>query len=423
MVAMTDGYDVEPLAAEWDRRAFGRVSARAVRWAIEGVNSRRTDDRVARRASQLFAAMERDQRVLDMFAFDGVTAFSIVRSRVEHLVIRMLPRLSYLMARARRLLRRVPGAVVIGAPPVQLPQIAMLAVARDAGIPTVLYQHGGGYGVLDLPMVERHDLGLPAYFMTYGAGVAEYLETRPATRRQGTRRRARVLPVGSLALRRVNRGRRTAPRRPSAARTVVYVVTNFAGDVRYFDYRTYPDLEYWRLQREVVRRCAARPDVRLIVKLHPGERMPHPMTDFVRDERFDNCRVLAETPFSALLDEADLFVIDYPSSTSLLQALTTDRRILAFADAEFTRPDPRALDLLRRRALVATSRDEFLRQLDAALDDRDWSVPEPRNDDFLEAYGTGVDDAADRAVAALLDMHARRGSPLADLKAREVTTV
>ena len=418
LIALTDGYDVGLLSAEWERRNLARMSARALRWTLEGADRHRADTRVTGTMRLLFAALERDDRARDIFALeDHVNVFPIVRSRLEHLVVRMLPRLAYLMRRARRLFDRVPGAMVVGVPAVQLPQLAVLAASREARIPTALYQHGGGYGILDLPMVERHDLGLPGYFLAYGDGVSEFLD------RPGRRRRARVLPVGSIALRRLMRAQAAPPRPSPPTRTVVYVVTNFVGDSGYFDYRTYPDLGYWRLQREVVRRCAARGNIRLIVKLHPGERLEHPMADFIRDQRFDNCRVLMETPFAALLDEADFFVIDYPSSTSLLQALTTDRRVLAFADAQFTRPDARALELLRRRALVATSREEFLRQLDAALDDADWSVPQPRNDEFLSAYGTGVDAAADRAVAALLDIHARRGSPLADLKAREVTTV
>lgn len=426
LIPINEGYDVGPLTREWHRRGLPRVPFRVLLWTLEGPMVPALDAGVVGVGQRMLDGMATDARVRDLFTFKDVNVFPVVRSRVDHLLLRVLPRVAALAERARALLRRVPGPLVVGTPAVGLPQLAVLVAARSRGTPIAFYQHGGGYGLLRLPMVERHDLALADYFLSYGHGVKQFYDAaHPAAPSAAPRRRARVLPVGSAALddlrrRQASRTRRTA----GTARTVVYVTTNFARDIRYFDYRTYPDLAYWRLQREVVLRCSRRPTIRLLVKLHPSERLSHPMRDLVRDCGLVNCRVLIETPFAALLDDADLFVIDYPSSTSLLQALTTDRPIVALADAEFTRPDPRALELLRRRARVATSRDEFLRHLDVALDDRDWSVQEPRNDDFLEAYGTGVDgDAADRAVSALLDLHARRGSPLADLKAREVTTV
>jgi len=426
LIPISEGYDLGPVIREWHHRNLALIPFRPLRWRMDAP-VRGGDPRATRLGQRLLDHIERDERFVKLFDFGGVKAFGVMRPRLEHLFLRVLPEFAMLVQRARMLLRKIPEGVVVGTPAMALPQLAVLVAARSLGMPTALYQHGGGYGVLKSPMVEHHELALADYFLCYGPKVAEFFRSEPPPApRSPARPRAAVLPVGSAALDELRKRPRPSGSRTQSAsgtRTVVYVVTNFSGDTGYFDYRTYPDLAYWRLQKEVVLRCARRRDIRLLIKLHPNDGLSHPMIDLVRDRSLTNCQVLVETPFTDLLDMADLFIIDYPSSTSLLQALTTGRKILALADQEYTRPDARAVELLRRRLFLATSRDEFLRGIDATLEEPDWTLPQPINNGALHAYGTGPEgNSAGRAIAALLEIHASRGSHLADLHFHEVTT-
>ena len=426
LIPISEGYDLGPTIREWRRRRLALVPYRAVRWKLrDAPKAART--RLTHVGQSILDQIQRDQQLHKLFTFGAVQALHVVQTRLEHLFLRMVPRLAGLIERARALLSETRGGLVVGTPALALPQVAVLVAARSLGMPTVLYQHGGGYGLLEMPMVEDHELALADHFLCYGPKVAElYHSVSRVDRRPSARPRASLLPVGSAALDelRTRAGAAAPPRRSvDGIRTVVYVVTNFSSDVEYFDYRTYPDLPYWRLQKEVVLRCARRRNIRLLIKLHPSDGVSHPMSELVRDRGLANCEVLVATPFTDLLDVADLFVIDYPSSTSLLQALTTDRKIIALADAKYTRPYPRAVELLRNRLVLATSSDEFLHRIDATLDEPDWSLPEPIDNEFLHAYGTGADgNSSSRAIEALLGIRASRGSHLAKLNVHEVTT-
>ncbi|MBI2320744.1 MAG: hypothetical protein HYU88_01245, partial [Chloroflexi bacterium] len=86
--------------------------------------------------------------------------------------------------------------------------------------------------------------------------------------------------------------------------------------------------------------------------------------------------------------------------------------VITFADRRWVRFDPGAAALLRKRATLAESAEEFLAAIDAYLRRPDWRLPKPVNDEFLMAYGTHLHDgrSAERAVALLRELALGRTS-------------
>jgi hypothetical protein len=120
-------------------------------------------------------------------------------------------------------------------------------------------------------------------------------------------------------------------------------------------------------------------------------------------DKDSNCKVVRYTGLLDLMPKSDLILLDFPS-TALLQAATTDRPMIVLVDARFLRMEPEALRLLRRRAWVGESLDEFMTLAVQFLKKGDFSRLNAPDDEFLQRFGTHRQDglSAERALDALL---------------------
>ncbi len=355
--------------------------------------------------SRCWEPLSRDEEIRRGLIFDGIDIAPVMEPWLRPLLRDVLCRYARVASSMETALATVPNPIMLGSVFAGAETVACAVTARRMGIPVVSYQHGGCYGYVDIPMRRYCDMGLPDYFLSYGPGVSEAMEglaagdDPPSGRDGGTR----SITVGSADLDRLLTQQRRHARRPG--RTVVYVVTLLMGDWRYFSQHIYPDIWYWRLQRQVVEQVSRSPDTELILKLDPRDEVPNPLEAWVRRQRLRSCRILRETPFTDTLAAADLFLIDSPSTT-LLQALTTDKPLLVFADERFLTFPPKALALLKKRATVSTTPQEFLRDIETALRAPSWDPLTPPNDEFLRAYGTAEagSGSAGRVVTALREI-------------------
>ena len=367
-----------------------------------------------------WSTLSGDESARAFFRIDGVNLLPVIEQRLRELTLGLLRRYTRWAAAMDQIFDTVPDPVVFGSVFVSMEDIACAVVARLKSIPTVTSQHGGFIGYPDVPMLKFSEPQLSDYCLCYGEGVCEEIRrVVSGDIRQPDAPVTQPVAVGSASLdrlcarsQRLVHGRRA--RHPSRGRTVVYVPTLLMGDRRYFSRHIFPDIWYWRLQREVIRLCSRFPDVRLLVKRYPRDNVQNPIEAWIRHEGIRNCHVLRRAPLSDVLDQADLFIIDSPATT-LLQALTTSKQILVYADHRYMRFHPEAVARLTARATFSTTRVEFLRDIERALHAPDWSLPEPIHTDFLRAYGTYLHDggSAQRAVHVLRQVANRSGSPLA----------
>ena len=333
-----------------------------------------------------------DPSIRGVFTIEGIDIAAPILNRLKRLLFATLTRFAEVAAAMEEALAHLPHPVVLGSAPVNIDEVACAVVARAKGIPVVICQHGGFAGYLESPMFPYAELQLADGFLCYGEGGCREVHRLTALQRGSEGKAVQPIATGSPALDRLLARRRSSPAllrasRAARARTIVYVPTALMGDWRYFSNHIYPDIWYWRLQRAVVQRCSQARHIRLIVKLDPRDEVVNPLERWTRSRRLRHCRFIRHRPFTAFLERADLFIIDNPSTT-LLEALTTQKPILVFADERFLRFYPEAAELLRRRASFSTTPDAFLAELDTMLSQPEWQPPQPLDDAFLRAYGT-----------------------------------
>lgn len=347
--------------------------------------------------------------IRDFFQIAGIDLYPLVKSFLKDYICSTVPTRIVAARKLRIGLRQIQQGVIIG--PSVLGQTAN--IARQAGISTVAFQHGGAYGYLDVPVAEHELLGTD-YFFCYGPGVAEFYEKpSPSAHLSSDVPRPIPIPIGSPSLDTLKqRKRNPKSKNPKNGKekTVVYVTTNLGGDRRYFNYHMYPDIWFWQLQQRVIETCTKYQNIRLIVKLYPQKGIRkdlahNPIRDWLKDVSLPNCEALENSPFTDLLSFGDLFIMD-ALATTLLEALTTTKPIITFSDRRWVKLQPEAGKLLRKRIILSDSREQFIKDIRIFLEQPQWELPEPVNDEFLKAYGTYLNNgqSSERAVRALVNI-------------------
>lgn len=187
----------------------------------------------------------------------------------------------------------------------------------------------------------------------------------------------------------------------------MYVLSAMVGDHAYLGYVYPPEVAYARFQREIVRVFERYPNIRLLLKPPIQGRYPtvaNPLLDWLKGRTNANLELIEDARLDEVLDRADAFIIDSPS-TPLLYLVATEKPFLAYWDRVVYRAVPEAAALLRKRAVYAETREEFFESLERFLQQEDWTLPKPVNDEFLVEYCTCATDgrSAERCAAFLHD--------------------
>jgi hypothetical protein len=299
-------------------------------------------------------------------------------------------------------------AEVTGTGPVK----AVMAAARQAGIPVLVYRHGVSLGYMTMeygvaPEEYRNDVLFADRLLCWGDLDVEFFQ-----RWHGTP----AVAVGSThldGLRRLQRSPAAATLRaqvrqrldiPAGTRCAVYVLQNLAGNAIATPRRyRLPDVE-WTIERAIIEAFRDFTDVTLVVRLHPDPAYPEPpVSRLVRDLGMINVRVVREGSMAELLAAGDLFITDYPT-TAFLEMLTTDKPVLVCGQdlPPGFAPGPAVQPLWSERVLFRPDLAGFLDMLRSVLVDG-VTVPPPAGDGLLKNFGTHRDDGASalRVLAAL----------------------
>lgn len=356
----------------------------------------------------LFQALQADPALKKLFVWGDIDLYPVILDRIRHFIQSVMPRHIRAAQRVASFLRTAPHSVVMGNSPVRLADAACFAAARHCKVPTVVYQHGIFGNNTDY---EQTDTALSDYIFCFGAGevaFAEHMLTRYD--RYGTQLTAKPLAVGSSQYDSLFNHYHNSSWQRKADQTnplqVIYALGTIVGETRTFDCKMIPDIAYWRLEQSVVEICCRFPDVHLFVKCFPAGADGHhnPLTDWVRDRNFSNCTLIDDMPFTALLEIADLVITDIPSSV-MIETITTEIPLVVLVNESYY-PEPYSwefMELLRRRATVATSRASFLDAISTILSGGRSTLPSLTDDEFLITYGIFLKDgqSAVRASSAL----------------------
>jgi hypothetical protein len=292
--------------------------------------------------------------------------------------------------------------------------IAMILAARSLNVPVIMYQHGGFVGACQNLTWDLTDLWQADYELCYGEGVRTYFDKRSRCHATPL---ATPVPVGSARLDRVRRSsaRRSKKIRMSLMRgdarpLVLYVPTAFCGPYRNLCCDSYPDVAYLELQQRVIDVFRRTPDVRLIYKVFSETHSANLVPQIIR-QTLPDAIVVDDIRLTDLMWAVDSIIVDFPSS-ALLEVLLTNKHLLVYADQYSLRMFDEAKGLLRRRAVLAETGEEFVTQVETFIQTGNVTELSEPDDAFLQAYGTYLRDGrsalrATDAIETIIQGHSK----------------
>ena len=294
---------------------------------------------------------------------------------------------------------------------------AAVQAARDAGIPVVSWQHGGaGYTFHPImPYIECVNADL---HLVFGTPVEERYRRDIAW--LGWRARPSIKAVGSSSLDRMTaRVSRDKGRWDDGP--VLYVTTAYLQNIFIISQPSDAigwDEHLWEVQKRVIDLAGRFPDREFIVKLHPSPMSREPLGSYILDSGNSNIRCITnEAKLEDLIPRSSIILFDLVS-TGILQALLTEKPVFLYS--ALSQLDETASTLLKKRAVVSASLDEFIASVADYINRNPGlraSSP-PGSMDFIRAYGVHEADgmSAQRAVSLLLGVV--KGFPESSLESK-----
>jgi hypothetical protein len=321
--------------AELDRAAPRLDDFRIVRWpdapAPDAVAI--GPDAVAR-ASRASLEAARSAGALDWDGFDGASA--LAGRWFRWFAADLEATLGTFLAARRLLEAQGPALVFHGEIGPDWKRRTVLEAAGSLRVPRALYQWGGNYGYMRQPYLAAAELRSDV-MLTYTPEVADGLR-RGATAGPDPVPEAR--PVGSLYF------AESAPRfRASAgADRIVYVPSALTGPYRYGPYLCLDDAAFYVLERRIAGALARRFPGRVVLKLHPWNRLAFdPIARWARRERL--ALQVSTVPLEEAASSAAVWIID--TLATVLQQIALTGRPAIYVDTRSVRPLPEAETAIR----------------------------------------------------------------------------
>lgn len=337
------------------------------------------------------------------FNHSGLDLRRVMQPHLHHWWHRLIPETWQFFEAARQVLRAErPGALVV--PFVYDHQeTAVLRAAKALGVPTAIYQHGGFVGYCQDIAYDFQGLPQANYLFTYGEEAARYFQTRVGPPSLPF---ARPVAVGSARLDAIRRRQDTAVQRQLRERlrrngkpVILYFSDPYKVN-RYLNCGSLPPVSLFELQADLFALFNEFPWLHFIYKMHPGR---NSVARELARQKCPACEVIGvERSLTRLIWSVDAIIADFPG-TGMLEAMLTQKRIVAYADNRSLRLTRTAAELLRRRVILAETPADFLAHTRSFLASGNFSELSSPDNSFLRAYATHLDDgcSAQRAVEFL----------------------
>lgn len=274
--------------------------------------------------------------------------------------------------------------------------IAIIMAARSLNIPIVFYQHGASMGELFYDAVwDLDDLYFGDHLMLYGEGNVDYVVSHLHEANKKT-----YTVVGSIRLDSMYRKSKKLQKNNTSDRLCVLYVTDALGGLRRLSRsRVYKSVQGFETRQRVAELFNKYPQVIWKYKtfLSYGRDPSPEMINY----HCPSVKITSGESLEDLLPEANILIFECPS-TGLLEGMLTDKPIIVYADHDVWRLTSDALFLLRKRALVAETSEDFIQAIQAGLDGN-WGECDFRNQEYVKHYGTFLNDgkSAERAANSI----------------------
>jgi len=244
----------------------------------------------------------------------------------------------------------------------------LMGIVRSLKIPVVAYQEGGGTGYLDWPLFNL-DTVLSDFYLVYGKGVAE----SPFIKKNN----AEIFAVGSVYL---DNLKRNIKKNHNLGSEIYVVLDNIkTGTHQHYPHNNGFYSRAYRHQLNILNILNRFRDTRFVLKTLKGK-------EYLYLSIIDGNHIKIDTrPLSSILNDADAFVLDYPS-TVLQECLLTDRPIALLYNKEFARFEDEAFESLKKRIRVSSEQEGFYDTLNYLIDDVKHGNKMTINNDFVQNY-------------------------------------
>ena len=198
--------------------------------------------------------------------------------------------------------------------------------SRDYNIPLISFQHGGAYGYTETKWIQLSDLRADIY-AAYGGKSCEYIREFAQTVNMPTK----FVNVGWENGRKLSENIKSFnqdKKNHNSIINIIYVPTGMMGDNRYGpNHDQMHDTKYCLEQIEIIKTLSQIPNTEITVKLHYKDKISNPVEKFINSSLFKNIKVLKYSNFVDLLNNADVIIIDCPT-TVIIEALASYKNII-----------------------------------------------------------------------------------------------
>lgn len=330
---------------------------------------------------KIWQNLSKDKEFRGFFMLDNIDTFPIAEQKMKYFFTVFVKALINLYISSFELFKTYKPKVFFAPFIVRARMLVVAEAARKNNIPLAVYQHGGVYGYSNCKINRETDFQYCDYYISFGEGVKRRLQNS----------RANIISVGSFLLndlRKMNTMKNGMKIKKKLGinkkrKIVVYVMNPIYRNWNYIDYTYYTDHECFNVQRKIIDIFAKHSKYQYILKVFPIYNEKDPIVPYVNDKKNKNFEIVYDVSFREILPCADLIVMD-AVSTPLLEALTTSQKIMIYDLFKGTFSD--AIEILKKRAYYSRDIDEYLKELDRALEEGDFFIENPDNE-FSEIYG------------------------------------
>lgn len=297
--------------------------------------------------------------------FKGI-ALGAFASRIISAVARQLEPMLDVHEKMQRRLRsgRYDLLAVQTLSPFDLSSITAKEIAKDMGISTVCWMHGGYGAYYSLPGYDVSDYRFTREHLVYGQAVKDVLEAEQSVLRYNDAKPDLDICVGGSPYFVARYADYIRPE--NERKTVLLTIGGVYGYNQFYFGYDRPAIESWnwRAHRRIIEALAAfREDYRIVIKDYPSSEMRGTWDDLVTDLGGGIEVITTEQSYEQAVTTADVLLYSWVS-TSFIEGMQTDADMLLFDDSNMS---DQAASLFEKNIIFDRQLDKFIEKMTAYL--------------------------------------------------------
>jgi hypothetical protein len=339
----------------------------------------------AKRLEEFWQNLESELEFKKWFEYQDINFFSIISPWLKQFIFFVFPACILSEDKIEKGLKKCQASVFLTPSATHKTEISAVLACKRLGIKVCSIQHGG-MGFFKSSLFEYSDYRNINYAYVYGQGVADFFQKEYNIDSRDNL--AKPIAIGNPVLQKIYHEQRCKKQSSlEKKKRILYIPTHFELKFIFYGWNCYPSVWYGQLQRKIVEAIKSFPDVTLYIKQYPLLTTEDPLQMYVKDRKIDNVVFIPRNiDMMYYLDNADLFINDYPT-TSLLKILCTRKPIIVYYNPKYFDMSIESQKLLKRRGELYDIEEEFLSAIKKFCMQKSWPEIENPDDTFLYQYG------------------------------------